>query len=78
MRQNGGRSEDGDRLGWLYSRSVELKPPKQIQIRRLHLTFLGEKGGMLVVRDNNMHLLYAANLESGVMEKLMYGYGRVS
>ncbi|XBI42579.1 hypothetical protein VPH35_126891 [Triticum aestivum] len=75
-RQDGPRSEDGGPLGWLRSRVIELKPPNQIQAERMHLTFLGEKGGTLVIRDNYMNL-YAADLESGDMEKLMYR-GRVS
>lgn len=34
MRQEGGRGEDGDPLEWLYSRALELKPPKQIPTGR--------------------------------------------
>ncbi|XBI04133.1 hypothetical protein VPH35_132471 [Triticum aestivum] len=62
-RDNGGR--------WLWSRVVELKPPKQFQAERMHLTFLAEKGGMLLVKDNKKNV-YVADLKTGVMEWLMY------
>ncbi|VAI92955.1 unnamed protein product [Triticum turgidum subsp. durum] len=70
-RKDDEKSEDDGPVGWLYSRVVELKLPNQIRAEGLHLTFLGEKGGMVVVRDNYMDF-YAADLETGVMEKLMY------
>uniref|UniRef100_A0A8I6Z0N6 F-box domain-containing protein n=1 Tax=Hordeum vulgare subsp. vulgare TaxID=112509 RepID=A0A8I6Z0N6_HORVV len=75
-RKDDERSEGDGPVTWLYSRVVELKPPNQIQAERLHLTFLGEKGGTVVVRDNYMNF-YIADLETGVMEKLKY-HGHVS
>ncbi|XBI41560.1 hypothetical protein VPH35_126012 [Triticum aestivum] len=75
-RKDDEKSEDDGPVGWLYSRVVELKPPNQIRAEGLHLTFLGEKGGTVVVRDNYMNF-YTADLETGVMEKLIY-HGRVS
>jgi hypothetical protein len=36
-----------------------------------HLTFIGEKCGTLLVRDNTMRL-YAADLETGTMTELTF------
>ncbi|XBI13462.1 hypothetical protein VPH35_140191 [Triticum aestivum] len=62
-------SESGGR--WLCSRVIELKAPKQIRAEEMHLTFLAEKNGTLLVKDNSMNL-YAADLRTGVMKSLMY------
>ncbi|KAM0826227.1 hypothetical protein ACQ4PT_069021 [Festuca glaucescens] len=57
---------------WLCTRVVELKLPRQIEERQMHLSVLGEKGGTLLLQDNKN--LYTANLETGVMEEVTSGF----
>ncbi|KAK1641661.1 hypothetical protein QYE76_059466 [Lolium multiflorum] len=58
---------------WLCTRVVELKLPRQIEERQMHLSVLGEKGGTLLLQDNKKNL-YTANLETGVMEEVTSGF----
>lgn len=74
MQQGNGGSENGGT--WLYTRDVELKPPKQIRAEEMHLTLLGEKSGTLFVKDNCMNV-YAVDLKTGVMKSLTY-HGKVT
>ncbi|XBI41559.1 hypothetical protein VPH35_126011 [Triticum aestivum] len=74
MQQGNRGSENGGT--WLYTRNVELKPPKQIRAEEMHLTLLGEKSGTLFVKDNCMNV-YAVDLKTGVMKSLTY-HGKVT
>ncbi|XBI13456.1 hypothetical protein VPH35_140185 [Triticum aestivum] len=53
---------------WLRTMVVELKPPRPTMMD-MDLSILGEKGGMLLIKDNHMNL-YAADFETGAMVKL--------
>ncbi|XBI04130.1 hypothetical protein VPH35_132468 [Triticum aestivum] len=64
--QNGGR--------WLCSRVVELKLPTISRSQEMHLTFLGEKGGTMLIKDKvNWMNVYAVDLKTGVMKSLACG-----
>uniref|UniRef100_A0ACD5UIQ4 Uncharacterized protein n=1 Tax=Avena sativa TaxID=4498 RepID=A0ACD5UIQ4_AVESA len=53
------RQEDGDASRWLCAPDVQLKPP-----RRMNLLILGEKGGMLLVK-NTQGDVYIVDLDTG-------------
>lgn len=59
------RKEDGSPTTWLCTTVVELKTPRQT----MDLSILGEKGGMLLIKDNHGNF-YAANFQTWAMVKL--------
>ncbi|KAM0824681.1 hypothetical protein ACQ4PT_070037 [Festuca glaucescens] len=71
VRQDQGERVNGGLTRWLLSRVVELKPPESIQGDAAHLTFIGEKCGTLLARDNTVRM-YAADVETGTMTKLTF------
>ncbi|KAM0824680.1 hypothetical protein ACQ4PT_070036 [Festuca glaucescens] len=71
VRQDQGERVNGGLTRWLLSRIVELKPPESIQGDAAHLTFIGEKCGTLLARDNTMRM-YAADIETGTMTELTF------
>jgi hypothetical protein len=76
-RQDHKETENGGDARWLCT-FLELQLPKNIQIEAeaMYLSFLGEKGGVLILKDNCRHF-YAVDLKTGVMQELMY-CGRIS
>uniref|UniRef100_A0ACD6AF54 Uncharacterized protein n=1 Tax=Avena sativa TaxID=4498 RepID=A0ACD6AF54_AVESA len=68
----------GDDARWV-CRILELQLPThniQSEAETMYLSFLGEKGGMLLLKDNHRHF-YAVDLKTGVMRELM-DCGRIS
>jgi hypothetical protein len=59
------RQEDGGPSRWLRASDIELNPPT-----RMSLLILGEKGGMLIVKNNHGDV-YIVDLETGDMKKVM-------
>ncbi|KAF7086617.1 hypothetical protein CFC21_089901 [Triticum aestivum] len=71
-RQDEKKSDDGAivKAGWLTTRTVELKPPRQIKRRpeKIYMRLLGEKSGTMLLKDSQRQI-YIADLETGVMEQ---------
>jgi hypothetical protein len=72
--------QDGQECGdaeWLCT-FLQLQLPKHIkaEAEAMYLTFLGEKGGVLLLRDNHDRM-YAVDLNTGVMHELV-SCGRIS
>jgi hypothetical protein len=76
-RQDHKETDNSGDARWLCT-FLELQLPKHIQVEAdaMHLSFLGEKGGVLILKDNYMHF-YTVDLKTGVMQELMY-CGRIS
>lgn len=68
-RQDNEIIEDAASAGWMCPHIVELKPPEQIQRRPMHLSILGVKSDMILVKDNKGRV-YIGDLETGAMEKM--------
>ncbi|XBI41555.1 hypothetical protein VPH35_126007 [Triticum aestivum] len=62
------RQEDDSPTMWLCTMVVELQPPRRTMT---DFSILGEKGGMLLIKDNHTNL-YAADFETGAMVKLTH------
>jgi hypothetical protein len=67
--------KDGGHSKWIRTLVVELKPPSHHR-SLMHLIMLGEKGGMLLVKDSH-HNVYTASLETGEMKKVA-GFHQIS
>ncbi|CAM0909163.1 unnamed protein product [Alopecurus aequalis] len=65
------RHEDGGYSRWLCAPVIDLNP-----LGRKNLLMLGEKGGMLLVKDNHGNV-YTVDLESGEMEEVA-GFDRIN
>ncbi|KAE8801780.1 hypothetical protein D1007_22576 [Hordeum vulgare] len=70
--EDGEKSDDGvvAEARWLTTRTVELKPPRQITRRptKIYLRLLGEKSGTMLLKDSQRQI-YIADVETGVMEQ---------
>ncbi|KAI4982830.1 hypothetical protein ZWY2020_023322 [Hordeum vulgare] len=71
-REDGKKSDDGvvAEARWLTTRTVELKPPRQItrMPTKIYLRLLGEKSGTMLLKDSQRQI-YIADVETGVMEQ---------